>query len=37
MNKIDFSDLTKKRQNWIRVNKENSFEEGIKNLYNVRM
>jgi len=32
VNKIDFSDLTKKRQNWIRVNKENSFDESIKNL-----
>jgi hypothetical protein len=32
MNKIDFSDLTKKRQDWVRVNKENSFDEGIKKL-----
>ncbi|MBU1958583.1 hypothetical protein KJ680_09300 [bacterium] len=32
MNKVDFSKLTKKREDWVRVSKENSFDEGIKKL-----
>ncbi|CAA6820640.1 MAG: FIG00590988: hypothetical protein [uncultured Sulfurovum sp.] len=32
MNMVDFSELTKKREDWVRLNKENDFDEGISNL-----
>lgn len=32
MNQVDFSELTRKREDWVRANKENGFDEGITNL-----